>query len=165
MRNVWIHTARLSLVLLLGLICTAPVSGKESSDPITVKQFPCEKDSLLNCTIDYLMDEGYRIRSVDSDAGFICADRFIPHNSLLSVKKGERRTVNFIIRKCGEGEQGSCVRLSILYEDWNWAGNLDATSNYYYEDMGVLTAPEAYEMVWEGLQNKLQQSDEQKLQR
>lgn len=159
MKNVWIHTARWSLVLLLGLICTVPVSGKESSDSITVKRFFCERDSLLNCTIDYLMDEGYRIRSVDSDAGFICADRFIPHDRLLSVKKGERRTLNFIIRTC-EGEQGSCVRLSILCEDWNWAGNLNGTPNYYYEDMGVLTTPEVYEMVWEGLQNKLQQSDE-----
>ena len=100
MKNVLIHTARWSLVLLLGLICTVPVSGKEGSDSITVKRFFCERDSLLNCTIDYLMDEGYRIRSVDSDAGFICADRFIPHDRLLSVKKGERRTLNFIIRTC-----------------------------------------------------------------
>ena len=146
MKNVWIHTARWSLVLLLGLICTVPVSGKEGSDSITVKRFFCKRDSLLNCTIDYLMDEGYRIRSVDNDR-------------LLSVKKGERRTLNFIIRTC-EGEQGSCVRLSILCEDWNWAGNLNGTPNYYYEDMGVLTTPEVYEMVWEGLQNKLQQSDE-----
>ena len=160
MKNVWLHTARWSLVLLLGLICTVPVSGKEGSDSITVKRFFCERDSLLNCTIDYLMDEGYRIRSVDSDAGFICADRFIPHDRLLSVKKGERRTLNFIIRPCGEDEQESCVRLSILCEDWNWAGNLNGTPNYYYEDMGVLTTPEVYEMVWEGLQNKLQQSDE-----
>lgn len=81
------------------------------------------------------------------------------HDRLLSVKKGERRTLNFIIRTC-EGEQGSCVRLSISCEDWNWAGNLNATPNYYYEDKGVLTTPEVYEMVWEGLQNKLQQSDE-----
>ena len=51
MKNVWIHTARWSLVLLLGLICTVPVSGKEGSDSITVKRFFCERDSLLNCTI------------------------------------------------------------------------------------------------------------------
>lgn len=107
---------------------------------------------VFNNTIDYLQDNGYFIRSLDKQSGFIQARIYLESKKLFSAKDGERRTLNFIIRPSKEHK--TIARLTIYLEDRNFGGdNLSRT--YYYEDKGICNDESVYQEVSQGLQDYL----------
>lgn len=138
------------LLFLFGVTAASARNGGEGKSPQRIV-VPGERDSVFDKTVDYLQEHGYFIRRLDKEAGFVQAKVFVDHKKLLSVKAGERRTLNFIVRSDApsDGRQRSKITLCIYREDYNRGGG--DSHFYYYEDRGVSDDMSLYTPVLEGL--------------
>lgn len=102
-------------------LATAFAQRKIDEAPFKAIIVNAEKDSAFERTIDRLMETGLFIRSVDKDAGFIQARMFVKDRRILSSKKGERRTLNFVLKPYRSGTK---IVLQIYSEDYRFGGDV-----------------------------------------
>lgn len=136
-------------------LCFSAVRAQEPAPEPIVKtiEVAVGKDAAFERTIDYLQENDYFILCVDRSAGFIQAKTFIENpKKLFSVKLGERRTLDFMIRP-KEGD--SLIRLDIYREIQQYGGDNDAPT-IYYKELGISRDPSLYREVLEGLQKALE---------
>src|SRR5690554_221172 len=107
------------------------------------------KDATFDHAIDYLQSQDFFVQSVDKQAGFIQAKKFLKgKKKLFSAKAGELRTLNFILRP---GESGTKVVLNIYNEISHFGGDI-SNRTYYYEDNGIMNDEAVYRDILAGLQ-------------
>lgn len=107
------------------------------------------QESIFDEVIDYLIEKGYFIQSLDKDAGFIQAKMFTENKKLLSAKTGERITFNFFIRP--QDVYSFQVILDIYVEEQSFGGDTGG-SVYYYEEKGRPEDSKIYRDILEDLQ-------------
>src|SRR5690554_3524013 len=121
-------------VLVLTFLSTGAFTQSITDDPsfktITVSS---GKDATFDDAVDYLQSGGFFIQSVDKQAGFIQAKKFLKEKKkAFSAKAGELRTLNFIFRP---EDSGTRVVLNIYSEIRYFGGDI-SNRTYYYEDNG-----------------------------
>lgn len=116
--------------------------------PIKTIELNISKDTLFDDVIDYLQDNSFFLMSMDKPSGFIQAKIYIKNPKTLSVKTGERRTLNFIIRPIKEDQ--STLSLNIYCEEKYFGGDFK-NETYFYKEIGVSDDASIYKTILDGL--------------
>jgi len=137
------------LMMVIGsLYMTTAFAQKESDDaPLKAIIVNAEKDIAFDRVVDRLLETDFVIQSVDKDAGFIQARAFFKDRRILSSKKGERRTLNFVLRP---HRSGTKIVLQIYSEDYRFEGDV-GNRNYYYEENGIMDDAAVYQEILKDL--------------
>jgi hypothetical protein len=138
------------LLMLFLCLCTVVAFAQNNKSFKTITLTP-GKDSTFDEVIDYLETKDVFIQSLDKQAGFIQGKVFIKNKNVLSVKAGEKRTMNFFLKQVGNQTQ---VTLSIYMEQYYFGGNSSSRS-YYFEDKGIMTDASVYQGILSELQKAI----------
>ncbi|WP_134087978.1 hypothetical protein [Olivibacter sp. XZL3] len=101
--------------------------------------------------VDYLQAEDLFITAMDKQAGFIQAKIFVKDKRVLSAKKGEKRTFNFILRPKDTATE---LSLNIYVEEYMFGGDVH-NRTYYYDDQGILEDKKIYQDLLDDLQQRI----------
>lgn len=150
-------TRKLFVILLLAtcpfMSFAQKMTQETSSKTINLSM---NKDTLFNEVIDYLQDNSFFLMSIDKQAGFIQAKIYIKNPNILSVKVGERRTLNFIIRPIQENQ--SKLSLNIYCEEKYFGGDSGNGPHYYYKEIGISEDIAIYKSILDGLSTAIKSS-------
>jgi hypothetical protein len=138
------------LLMLFLCLCTVVAFGQNNKSFKTIT-LTLGIDSTFDEVIDYLETKDVFIQSLDKQAGFIQGKVFIKNKNVLSVKAGEKRTMNFFLKQVGNQTQ---VTLSIYMEQYYFGGNSSSRS-YYFEDKGIMTDASVYQGILSELQKAI----------
>lgn len=142
------------LTVIMGFLYIATAFAQKESDDAALKAIivNVEKDSAFDRVVDRLLETDFVIRSVDKDAGFIQARVFFKDRRILSARKGERRTLNFVLRP---NRSGTKIVLQIYSEDYRFGGDV-GNRNYYYEENGIIEDAAIYQEILEDLRQSIE---------
>lgn len=142
------------LIGVIGSLYMATAFAQKGSDEAPSKAIivSAEKDDAFDRTVDRLLETGRFIRSVDKDAGFIQARVFLKDRRVISAKKGERQTLNLVLRP---NHSGTKIVLQIYSEDYLFGGDV-GNRNYYYEENGIVDDDAVYQEILEDLREHIE---------
>lgn len=143
---------RTKSLLVTGLLslCTflALAQTDKSFKKITVT---ASRDTTFDNVIDYLLDKGIFIHSVDKQAGFIHANVFMKDKKFFRAKLGDRRTMNFVIRAI---DNHTNVMLNIFSEEYYVSNSV-----HFYENKEIVDDPAVYLDILNQLQKAIDQKN------
>ncbi|WP_028296710.1 hypothetical protein [Olivibacter sitiensis] len=110
-------------------------------------------DTAFDKTANYIQASDMFILAMDKQAGFIQAKVFEKNRKMISAKRGERKTYNFILRPL---DDKTTVSLNIYVEDYLFGGEVQSRS-YYYEEKGISKNERDYRAILKALQDAVQE--------
>uniref|UniRef100_UPI00197D6B4A hypothetical protein n=1 Tax=Olivibacter sp. XZL3 TaxID=1735116 RepID=UPI00197D6B4A len=139
--------------VLLLFCCTICAYAQRMENDQSFKRIELDvaAETAFDEIVDYLQAENLFITAMDKQAGFIQAKNFVKHKRVLSAKKGERRTLNFVVRPKDTVTE---VSLNIYVEEYMFGGDVH-NRNYYYDDQGISEDKKVYQILLDDLQQRI----------